>query len=278
MNIKLYRYIGLEDFVNLMVNNKDRFVRPASWEDKYEGYLFSYMETKEDVKLLVKKMDDYLCQGNYSAIVNNYFKMWHSKWHTYAYYWSKYAETDAMWRCYSYGNRAIRIRTDKTKLLEHTKTIFKGDQFKVYLEKVSYDLKDKATIDQQINQMKESKMINEAYFHKRTAFKHEGEYRLIVADNSTFSVEGFSAEMTKSKIEEIKKSNTKDDTIDKLSKEIIESRREWNKPEEDVRIEDAGNISEYIDGIMVHPLAPDWYVNIIRDICLMKNKIGRAHV
>ena len=52
-----------------MVNNKDRFVRPASWEDKYEGYLFSYMETKEDVKLLVKKMDDYLCQGNYSAIV-----------------------------------------------------------------------------------------------------------------------------------------------------------------------------------------------------------------
>lgn len=230
MNIKLYRYIGLEDFVNLMVNNKDRFVRPASWEDKYEGYLFSYMETKEDVKLLVKKMDDYLCQGNYSAIVNNYFKMWHSKWHTYAQCWSKYAETDAMWRCYSYGNRAIRIRTDKTKLLEHTKTIFKGDQFKVYLEKVSYDLKDKATIDQQINQMKESKMINEAYFHKRTAFKHEGEYRLIVADNSTFSVEGFSAEMTKSKIEEIKKSNTKDDTIDKLSKEIIESRREWNKP------------------------------------------------
>ena len=44
MNTKLYRYIGLEDFVNLMVNNKDRFVRPASWEDKYEGYLFSYME------------------------------------------------------------------------------------------------------------------------------------------------------------------------------------------------------------------------------------------
>ena len=52
MNTKLYRYIGLEDFVNLMVNNKDRFVRPASWEDKYEGYLFSYMETKENVRAI----------------------------------------------------------------------------------------------------------------------------------------------------------------------------------------------------------------------------------
>lgn len=37
MSKRLYRYIGFEDFVNLLVNNKDRFVRPVSWDDKYEG-------------------------------------------------------------------------------------------------------------------------------------------------------------------------------------------------------------------------------------------------
>lgn len=37
MEKKLYRYIGFEDFVNLLVNNKDRFVRPITWDDKYEG-------------------------------------------------------------------------------------------------------------------------------------------------------------------------------------------------------------------------------------------------
>lgn len=41
MGKRLYRYISFEDFVNLLVNNKERFVRPVSWEDKYEGYLLS---------------------------------------------------------------------------------------------------------------------------------------------------------------------------------------------------------------------------------------------
>lgn len=37
-----------------------------------------------------------------------------------------------------------------------------------------------------------------------------------------------------------------------------------------VRIEDAGDVKEYIDGVMVHPLAPQWYVKIVEDICKMK--------
>ena len=41
----LYRYISFEDFINLTINNKDRFVRPSSWDDRYEEYLFSHMET-----------------------------------------------------------------------------------------------------------------------------------------------------------------------------------------------------------------------------------------
>ena len=80
MNRKLFRYIGFEDFINLTINNKDRFVRPSSWDDKYEGYLFSHMETPEDVRQIVSEMYHKLCPRNYYAIPDNYFRMWHSKW------------------------------------------------------------------------------------------------------------------------------------------------------------------------------------------------------
>ena len=140
MNRELYRYVSFEDFINLVINNKVRFVRPSSWKDEYEGYLFSHMETPEDVCYIVKKMYcmfDKLFKDDYNEISDNYFKMWHSKWFTYAQCWSKHSETDAMWKCYSYGDRAIRLRTNEDKLLAHTKKNFKEDEFVVYLKEVN---------------------------------------------------------------------------------------------------------------------------------------------
>lgn len=270
--MRLFRYIGFEDFVNLVINNKDRFVRPSSWEDKYEGYLFSHMETPEDVRQIVSEMYYNLCPRNYYAIPDNYFRMWHSKWFTYAQCWSKHPETDAMWRCYSYGNRAIRIRTRDDKLLVHTKKIFPNEeQFCVYLKKVSYDLNKKSVLEQQISQMKDSLLAHETYFHKRHAFKHEEEYRLLIADNSLYSAEGFSSFGVKFKIEEQVKNKTEEEIIDYVTNKICTQRPDWNRNgDNNVRIEDAGDISEFLEGVMVHPLAPQWYVDIIRNICQSK--------
>ena len=272
MNTKLFRYISFEDFINLTINNKDRFVRPSSWEDKYEGYLFSHMETTEDVHQIVSEMYYNLCPRNYYAIPDNYFRMWHSKWFTYAQCWSKHPETDAMWRCYSYGNRAIRIRTRDDKLLVHTEKIFPDkEQFSVYLGKVSYDLNKKSVLEQQIRQMKDSLLAHETYFHKRPAFRHEGEYRLLIADNSLYSAEGFSSFGVKFKIEEQVKNKTDEEIIEYVTNKICAQRPDWNRNgDNNVRIEDAGDISEFLEGVMVHPLAPQWYVDIIRDICQSK--------
>ena len=272
MSKKLFRYIGFEDFINLAINNKDRFVRPSSWEDKYEGYLFSHMETTEDVHQIVSEMYYNLCPRNYYAIPDNYFRMWHSKWFTYAQCWSKHPETDAMWRCYSYGNRAIRIRTRDDKLLVHTEKIFPDkEQFSVYLGKVSYDLNKKSVLEQQIRQMKDSLLAHETYFHNRPAFRHEGEYRLLSADNSLYSAEGFSSFGVKFKIEEQVKNKTDEEIIEYVTNKICAQRPDWNRNgDNNVRIEDAGDISEFLEGVMVHPLAPQWYVDIIRDICQSK--------
>ena len=53
MRKHLYRFISFEDFINLVINNKDRFVRPSIWDDGYEGYLFSSLDSPEDVRHIV---------------------------------------------------------------------------------------------------------------------------------------------------------------------------------------------------------------------------------
>ncbi len=275
---RLYRYISFEDFVNLAVNNKDRFVRPCAWDDKYEGYLFSYMESQKDVRHIVSEMYYRFCPKNYYAIVDNYFKMWHSKWYTYAQCWSGHKETDAMWRCYSYENRAIRIRTREDKLLNHTKTIFSEmNNFKVDLKKVTYDLSKKSVVEQQIGQMNNSLSAYETYLHKRPAFKHEEEYRLLIVDGTLYSRDVLSAFAAKFNINIKGKTITDksdEEIIDCLTDEICAVRKNKIKDEkkdaDNVIIKDAGDISEYLEGVMVHPKAPMWYVDIIRDICQQK--------
>lgn len=127
-------------------------------------------------------------------------------------------------------------------------------------------------MEQQIAQMKDSLLAHETYFHKRPAFKHEGEYRLLIADNSLYSAEGLSRFGVKFKIGEQVKDKTDEEIIDYLTERICAQRADWNRIGDNiVRIEEAGDISEFLEGVMVHPAAPQWYVDIIRDICQSKN-------
>ena len=271
MSKELYRYISFEDFVNLTVNNKERYVRPATWTDEYEGFLFSRMETPEDVRKIVSEMYYNLCQQNYYAIPDNYFKMWYSKWFTYAQCWTSCAE-EVMWRCYSYDNKAIRIMAREDKLFDHAKKIFpKEKSFSVWLKQVKYDLDMQFAEEQQMKQMRDSLLIYETYFHKRAAFKYEEEYRLLVADNRLYIIELLSKFAANHNIvERIKDMTAEEEIIDYLTMMICAKRADLKdniKGREDVRIEDAGDISEFLEGVMVHPLAEPWYVDIVQEIC-----------
>lgn len=66
----LYRYISFEDFINLVVNKKDRFVRPVCWDDKYESYIFSYIEKEGDIRRIVEDMYYNHWSKKYDVIVN----------------------------------------------------------------------------------------------------------------------------------------------------------------------------------------------------------------
>lgn len=121
--------------------------------------------------------------------------------------------------------------------------------------------------------MKDSLLVHETYLRKRPAFKHEIEYRLLIADNSLYIEEDLSSFGVKFKIDEQVKEMTADEIIDYLTEKICTQRANWNRDSNNnIRIEDAEDISEFLDGVMVHPLASQWYVDIIQDIC-KKRKI-----
>ena len=159
------------------------------------------------------------------------------------------------------------------KLLNHAKKIFPEERkFSVYLKKVCYDLNKKSAIERQISQMKDSLLAHETYFHKRPAFRHEGEYRLLVADNSLYDIENLSSFGVKFKINEHIKDKTDEEIIDYLTSKICAQRADWKIDTiENVRLKDSGDLSEFLEGVMVHPLAQQWYVDIVRDICQSKN-------
>ena len=264
----LYRYISFEDFINLVVNKKDRFVRPVCWDDKYESYIFSYIEKEGDIRRIVEDMYYNHWSKKYDVIVKNFLKMWHSKWFTYAQCWSIYPETDAMWRSYSYGNKSIRIRTTNEKLLIHAKKVFPEKEcFEVYLRKVEYDLSDKSGIEQQIEEMKHSRSINETYFHKRPVFEHEGEYRLLIADNSLYDADDMASSGIISRLQEQIEGKSDEEIINKITQEIVKERADWDRLNNNIRIENIEDVNEFLEGVMVHPLAPAWYVDIIEQIC-----------
>lgn len=60
----------------------------------------------------------------------------------------------------------------------------------------------------------------------------------------------------------------KSEIVDEIVKEICNSRITWKCIEKDnVLIKEVEDVSEFLEGVMVHPTAPKWYVDIIYDIC-----------
>lgn len=109
--LNLYRIISLETFIDLLHNKRERYVRPATWDDNYEGDLFGKIENPEDRREIIEDMYYNVCPRNYEATINNLLKLEHSKYFVYGQCWSTLSDSDALWRIYSYNHHAIQIKT-----------------------------------------------------------------------------------------------------------------------------------------------------------------------
>lgn len=242
MNEYLYRYIGFDSFVGIMQKQALTFVLPEIWDDPKEDYVFQKMLNKQE-RVYAKIL-----------LIATHCK-------TYAQCWTQLAESDAMWRIYAYGNRALRIKiaAKNVEQLEGVKAI--PIQYED-IEDVELGYGEEAFLS--------------AITKKRKAFEHEKEIRLV--NHYVFP----DAEDFETHVKALIGLSDREDSIDVLEK-MFPSMTIEEQIDEACRILNMGNakqttkdisfahIPNFIEGVMVHPMAPNWFVDVVKEYCRINN-------
>lgn len=163
--MKLWKFMDLTKFLNLVLTNQLHFLRIDSFRDTYEGHdNFFYEEALKpliDADLFSKSDSKKLS----AAIKSNCYV---SCWHINEY------ESAAMWDLYANRGGAIAIETT-VDLLKNAIGSVDNNIFE-FKEVVYIDYKEHYKSERS----KEIEEILRLQFYKRKSFKHENEYRVLL--------------------------------------------------------------------------------------------------
>ena len=239
MSEYLYRYISFESFVGLIQDKSLTFVLPELWDDP--------KESKPFYSLLVNTENQFEKLLRFS-IFNK----------TYGQCWTKLAESDAMWRIYSYNNRAVQIKVDIAKL-----------ELLPDVQIIPVEYTDSLELDDPSDGMV-------SYFRslaiKRIAFQHENEVRLLVnykfKSNEDFErhIKAVLSIFEHSQGIELLESLFPGLPVEEQAKNAAKMLNVGPDRQKTLDIS-FGNIPTFISGVKVHPLAPDWYVEVVNEYC-----------
>ncbi len=234
----LFRYVSFETFVGMVQAEALTFVLPSAWDDPKERTpFFRYLNEKKSW------LEAALYLATYKKV--------------YAQSWSQVAESDAMWRIYSYGNKALRIKAQSEKIakldgVEMVKVIYSdedndlnGDSYDAFLQSLAY---------------------------KRTAFSHEKEVRLIrcykyIDENDALNhVKALLCLQDDPNRWKLIESMFPDKSMEEKVEKILDILNLGKNSKQTKEIS-YRHIPDFIDSVMVHPLAPMWYVDIVEEFC-----------
>lgn len=237
-DVFLYRYISFETFVGMVQKSTLTFVLPSVWDDPQEGSPFMQ---------LVEKRESVLEKSFYLATYNKVF----------AQSWSELSESDAMWRIYAYNNRALRIKIKRDSVTQLDDVV----SIPVTYSDKKFDFKE---------------MSDNVFFssmaYKRTAFSHEKEVRLVKRyrykdkEDAELHIKALMVVYEHPQRMEILDSIFPDMTLEEKIDEIaiLLNMGKNSKKTKDISY---AHIPNFIEGVMVHPLAPDWYVEVVQEYC-----------
>ncbi len=164
MGTNLYRITSLEGFLSLLLNKKERFVHPIDcWEDTYEGYMLHLLDTEEGTEKVLRELYTVITPNDIKLTIRNYTKLMRARYACYGQCWSVKADSDALWRIYSYDKKAIQIISNSDRIKD-TIVASQGENTTIRIGPVKYDIDDKTG---NLNQVLYNKSkINEPYYHK----------------------------------------------------------------------------------------------------------------
>lgn len=264
--MRLYRIISLETFIDLLHNKRERFVRPSTWEDTFEGYLYSKLSDVEERKKLIRDIYYNVCPRNYKATIDNILKLEHAKWFVYGQSWSSISESDAMWRIYSYNKHSIQIQTTDNRI---QKVLGNVADIKYDIKSIKYDVNPQDDLmHMQVKQLKDTLSIYEPFLHKRKAFKHEAEKRILLDDTRAYHLLSMNIMGANWKIYETVQNLSDEEILEEIEQRLGKYLGHIDKENiPDNYYVGIKDLSKYILGVKVNPFAEDWYVALIENLC-----------
>lgn len=237
----LYRYISFEIFVGMIQSKSLTFVLPELWDDPKECASLEYY---------IEQADNF-CEK--SLLLSLYYK-------TFCQCWTKLAESDAMWRIYSYNNRAIRIsiKRQNLSLLDDIKTV------------------DIEYTDNLCSTLPKGDEYLKTLFKKRRAFEHEKEVRLVKhykfsgTDDLKQHMYAWLAIADHPRSVDVLEKYFQGESIESKVRSAVKMLNIGNRAEKTIEVS-FSHIPNFINGVLVHPLAPDWYVDIVHEFCKRNN-------
>lgn len=263
MGTPLYRFTSFQSFVDVIQSKQLTFVKPDSWDDTYEGYVYRLIYKSRNLDKLydeIKKLDP----GFNTSLVDlkKYVK------NLYAQCWTQKSESDALWRINSHGNMAVRIEIDTEDIIKLSEV-----SRSTTAEKVEYE--------EYLNLADELKKIiipaknsgitiftpTKGITTKRKDFEHEAEVRLIHIRppiGPINVVDDITAQTNKlKKIIELYSNNQ----IDKKTYNYLTLNP---NPKKILKIP-YNHIPKFIKSVMLHPQAPAWFNETLKKYCDLNN-------
>ena len=230
------------------------FVHPSVWDDPKElGLLYEY------ISFLL--FDIFNSKPNMSKMskLSSYYT---TLFITYCQSWTKLEESDALWRIYSHNNCAIRIGI-KSKVVNALDDVF--------IQPVLYT-------EHPFIFLKQPHNANTLISTKRKAFSHEKEVRLIHYAEHLLD-EGITQRLDVldelfPRFSSISFKNKKPN--DAESRDFFHFSRVtifeniFQNIQPVIHI-DFSHIQNFIYSVMLHPLAPDWFEETVRDYCKLND-------
>lgn len=246
MDEYLYRYVPLETFVGMVQSKTLTFVLPELWDDPKECASFKHY---------VSHLDN----------VYEQLALWSIYHKTFFQCWTTLAESDAMWRIYSYNNRAIRIsvKRDDINLLDDVKA-------------VDVEYSDNFDCEFEHGETGYLRTLS----RKRTAFEHEREvrlikhYRFVGEDDLKQHIYACLAISEHPSRIEVLEAQFPGESIEEKAQAVVETLNIGNEAKQFINVPFA-HVNGFIENVLVHPLAPEWYVDIVQDFCV-NNEISFA--
>ena len=248
----LYRYISFEQFIDMFQKQALTFVLPEKWEDPTEKVAFD---------TVIESINDHYMRCLLEI----------HKFQTFCQCWTILDESDAMWRIYSYDRKAIRICTTQSDLVAlDANLVIKNVEYSDERIIIPTGLdKESPDYGNRIGQL-----VLQSLCHKRTAFSHEKEVRLIMPspiNNATppllidyiiayFSIVNPDRELVDMLCEQRY-------SVDRRNMQTMYKLLNYGQEKHETKDVSFANNPHFLKGVMVHPQAPDWYVDTVRSFC-----------